>query len=102
MGNKRNKRSRRLETPSLDRGLSKAQAEAPNQGNETSTNVNTVVEDSSSGDEIRPRLVESSQISNEIQAWAQNSERKNNDTIMKMREEMEQVRCNFEKYKTLP
>ena len=66
MGNKRNRRSRRLETPSPDRDLSEAQAETPNQGNETSTNVNTVVEDSFSGDEIRPRLVESSQISNDM------------------------------------
>ena len=38
---------------------------------------------------MRPRLVEPSQISNEIQAWTEIFEQKNNDRISKMREEME-------------
>ena len=35
MGNKRNRRSRRHETPSPDRELSEAQVETPMQGNES-------------------------------------------------------------------
>ena len=38
---------------------------------------------------MRPRLVEPSQVSNEIQAWTEIFEQKNNDRITKMREEME-------------
>ena len=81
-------RSRGLETPSPDIDLSEAQVETPSQLNETLTNGNTVVQESLGGDETRPHLVESNQISNEIQAWTENFEQKNNDRIMKMREEM--------------
>ena len=38
---------------------------------------------------MRPRLVEPSQVSNEIQAWTETFEQKNNDRITKLREEME-------------
>ena len=38
---------------------------------------------------MRSRLVEPSQVSNEIQAWTKIFEQKNNDKITKMREEME-------------
>ena len=38
---------------------------------------------------MRPRLVEPSQVSNEIQAWTEIFEHKNIDRITKMREEME-------------
>ena len=72
--------------PEID--SSKAQVETPSQGNKTLTNVKTVVQEFSSGDETRPHLVESSQISNEIQAWTENFEQKNNDSVMKMREEI--------------
>ena len=34
----------------------------------------------------RPQLIEPSQISNEIQAWTENFEQKNNDRLLKMRE----------------
>ena len=39
MGNKSNRRSRKLCTPSLDRDLSETQAETSTQGNDTLTNV---------------------------------------------------------------
>ena len=89
MGNKRNRRSRRHETPSLDRELSEAQVETPMQGNETLTNFSTVIQEPLGENENRSNLIEPSQISNEIQVWTKNFEQKNNDRIMKMREEME-------------
>ena len=76
--------------------------DTPNQGNDFSTNVDTVVQESCTIDsktittdcsvddeEIRPQLFEPSQSSNEIQVWTESFEQKNNDRIMKMREEME-------------
>ena len=89
MGNKRNRRSRRHETPSPDRELIEAQVETPMQGNETLTNVSTVIQEPLGENENRSSLIEPSQISNEIQVWTENFEQKDNDRIMKMREEME-------------
>ena len=92
MGNKRNRRSRRHETPSPERELSETQVETPMQGNETKcneTNVSTVIQEPLGENENRSSLIEPSQISNEIQVWTENFEQKNNDRIMKMREEME-------------
>ena len=89
MGNKRNRRSRRHETPSPERELSETQVETPMQGNETLTNVSTVIQEPLGENENRSSLIEPSQISNEVQVWTENFEQKNNDRIMKMREEME-------------
>ena len=89
MGNKRNRRSRRHETPSPERELSETQVETPMQGNETLTNVSTVIQEALGENENRSSLIEPSQISNEIQVWTENFEQKNNDRIMKMRKEME-------------
>ena len=89
MGNKRNRRSRRHETPSPERELSETQVETPMQGNETLTNVSTVIQEPLGENENRSSLIEPSQISNEIQVWTENFEQKNKDRIMKMREEME-------------
>ena len=89
MGNKRNRRSRRHETPSPEQELSETQVETPMQGNETLTNVSTVIQEPLGENENRSSLIEPSQISNEIQVWTENFEQKNNDRIMKMREEME-------------
>ena len=87
MGKRRNRRSRRLETPSPERETSEVRVETP--GNETLTNVNLHSQGSLGETDLRPRLVEPSQVSNEIQAWTEIFERKNNDRITKMREEME-------------
>ena len=46
MGNKRNRRSERLETHSPEREKSNTQVETPNTGIETWTNFNTVVQES--------------------------------------------------------
>ena len=86
MGNKRIMRSRRHETPSPDRELNEAQVETPMQGNETLTNVSTVVQEPLGENENRSNLIEPSQISNEIQVWKENFKQKNNDRIMKMKE----------------
>ena len=89
MGNRRNRRSRRLETPSPEREASEVRIETPSQGNETLTNVKLQSQESLGETESRPRLVEPSQVSNEIQAWTEIFEQKNNDRITKMRGEME-------------
>ena len=89
MGNRRNRRSRRLGSPSPDRETSEVRVETPSQGNETLTNVNLQSQESLGGVDLRPSLVESSQVSNEIQAWTEIFEQKNNDRIAKMREGME-------------
>ena len=87
MRNKRSRRSRRLETPSPDRGLSETQAETRNQDSDTLTNGTTVVQETSGDDDLRPQLLEPSQISNEIQAWTENFEQKKNNRIIKTTEE---------------
>ena len=44
MGNRRNRRFRRLETPSFDREVEVTQVGTPITGNETLTNVDTVIQ----------------------------------------------------------
>ena len=63
--------------------------ETPNTGNETLTNFNTVVQGSLGENNPENQLIEPSQISNEIQAWTDIFEQKNNDRIEKMKEEMD-------------
>ena len=89
MGNRRNRRSRRLETPYPERSMERAQAETPNTGNITLTNNNVVVQENLGENRFGEQLVEPSQISNEIQAWTEIFEQKNNDRIEKTREEMD-------------
>ena len=45
------------------------------------TNINSEVQKALGGYDLWPQLTESSQISNEIQAWTENVEQKNNDKI---------------------
>ena len=89
MGNKRNRRSRRLGAPSPERSLTEVQVETPPQGNDTLVNVDSNIQGDLDNFELRSQLIEPSQLSNEIQAWTENFEQKNNDRITKMREEME-------------
>ena len=89
MGNRRNRRSRRLETPSPEREVELTQVGTPITGNETLTNVNTVIQGDLGENNLEDQFTEPSQISNEIQAWTQIMEQKNNYRIEKMREEME-------------
>ena len=89
MGNRRTRRSRRLQTPSPDKEVEITQAGTPITGIETLTNVKTVVQGSLGENNLENQFTEPSQISNEIQVWAQIMEQKNIDRIEKMREEME-------------
>ena len=89
MGNKRSRRSRRLATPSPDRGLSETQVETPNPGNVTLTNSNVNVQEGLGKNSSKNQLTEPSLLSNEIQIWTQIMEQKNDDKIEKMREEMD-------------
>ena len=89
MGNKKNRRSRRLETPSPDRNPTEAQVDTSAQGNETLTNFNSVLQENLGKNVSENPMVEPSQISNEIQAWTQIIEQKNNDRIERMREEID-------------
>ena len=89
MGNKRNRRSRRLETPSPDREVEVTQIETPKTGNEALVDLSNVVKENLGGNSSENQLTEPSQMSNEMQVWTQIMEQKNNDRIEKMREEME-------------
>ena len=68
MGNKRNRRSRRLGTPSPERSLTEVQVETPTQGNDTLVNVDPNIQDNLDNFELGSQLIEPSQLSNEIQA----------------------------------
>ena len=89
MGNRRDRRSKRLETPSPDREVEVTQVGTPITGNETLTNVNTVFQGDLGENNLEDQFTEPSQLSNEIQAWTKIMEQKNNDRFEKMREEME-------------
>ena len=76
MGNKRNRRSGRLETPSPERELERMQVETSLSGDVALTNFNTVVQENSSGNNSEYHLTEPSQLSNEIYVWTQIMEQK--------------------------
>ena len=67
MGNKINRRSGRLETPSPEREIERTQVETSIAGNETLTNSNTVVHEALGGNNSGNQLTEPSRISDEIQ-----------------------------------
>ena len=89
MGNKRSRRSRRLETPSPDREVEVTQIETPTAGNEALIDLSIVAQGNLGENSSENQLTEPSQMSNEMQVWTQILEQKNNDRIEKMREEME-------------
>ena len=86
MGNKRSRRSRRLETPSPNR---EEGVETPNPGNMTLTNSNLVNQENLGPNILANQITEPSVISNERQVWTQEMEKRNNDRIEKMREEID-------------
>ena len=83
MGNKRYRRSRRLETPSPEREEKRTRVDSPETGNMTLTNSNSNVDENLGGLNLGNQLVEPSQTSSEIQAWTEFFEQKNNDRIKK-------------------
>ena len=88
VGNKRNRCSRRLETPSSEREVNNTTLETPNTGNETLTNSNVNVQGDLGDNNSENQLAEPSQTGNEKQVWTQILEQKSNDRNTKMREEM--------------
>ena len=86
IGNKRNRRSTRLETPSLSR---EENVETPNLGNMTLIDSNLVDQENLGPNILENQLTEPSLINNEIQVWTQEMEKRNNDRIEKMREEID-------------
>ena len=56
MGNKRNRGSRRLGTPSPERDLNETQVETSTQGNDTLTNVDSNVQGILDNNELRHQL----------------------------------------------
>ena len=89
MGDKRNRRSRRLTTPSHERKVSETRVDSSETGNITLTNPNLDVQESLGEPNLESELREPSQISDEIQVWTQFVERKNTKRIEKMREEVD-------------
>ena len=89
MGNKRNRRSRRLTTPSPEREVSETRVDSSETGNITLTNTNVDVQDNLGDPNLGSQLREPSQISDEIQVWTHIVERKNTERIEKMREEID-------------
>ena len=86
MGNKRNRRSRRLAFPSPEKELERTQVDTSVTGDETLTNFNTVVQENLGENNSENQLTEPSEFSNEIQVWTQIMEQKNDDKIERMRE----------------
>ena len=66
MGNRRNRRFRRLETPSPDRDVEVSEVGTPITGNKASSKLNTVVRGSLGENNLENQLTEPSQVSNEI------------------------------------
>ena len=89
MGQKRNRRSRELATPSPDREAKETRVDSSETGNITLTNSNLSVPESLGEPSLENQLREPSQISDEIQVWTQIVERKNTERIEKLREEMD-------------
>ena len=87
MGNKKHRRSRRLETPSFEREIERTLVETSITGNETLTNYNTVIQENLCENNSENQLTELRLVSNPIQVWTQIMKQKNNDKIEKMREE---------------
>ena len=72
MGNKRNRQSRKLETPSAQRGMNNTQIETSNTGKNTLTLSKVNVQEGLVDNSLEHQLAESSQTSNEIQVGHRN------------------------------
>ena len=64
-GNRRNKRSKRLKTPSAEREMNINQVETPNTGSETLSNSNVSIQENVGDFNSGAQLSEPSQVSNE-------------------------------------
>ena len=79
IGNRRNRRSRKLETPFSEKETSDMQVQTPNPGNVTSSNSNGEVQESLENKNLGPQLTEQSHIGKELQVSTHIPEQKNNE-----------------------
>ena len=89
MGNKRNRRSRRGQSPSLERELSASEIET-SQGNETVIETLSNFENVSSVRDEEIALDSGTQNENEIQIWTQRITDKTNKEVTNLRKEMDE------------
>ena len=89
MGNKRNRRSRRGQSPSLERELSTSEIET-SQGNETVIEILSNFENVSSVRDEEIALDSGTQNENEMQIWTQRISDKTNKEVANLREEMDE------------
>ena len=89
MGNKRNRRSRRGQSPSLERELSASEVET-SQGNETVIETLSNFENVSSVRDEETALDSGTQNENEMQIWTQRITDKTNKKVTNLRKEMDE------------
>ena len=89
MGNKRNRRSRRGQSPSLERELSTSEIET-SQGNETVIETLSNFENVSSVRDEEIALDSGTQNENEMQIWTQRISDKTNKEVANLRKEMDE------------
>ena len=89
MGNKRNRRSRRGQSPSLERELSASEIET-SQGNETVIETLSNFENVSSVRDEEIALDSGTQNENEMQIWTQRITDKTNKEVTNLRKEMDE------------
>ena len=87
MGNKRNRRSRRIQSPSLERQLSASEIET-SQGNEINIETLSNFETVSSVRDEETTLVSGSRNENEMQVWTQKVSDKISKEVSDLRKEM--------------
>ena len=89
MGNKRNRRSRRVQSPSLERELSTSEKET-SQGNETVIETLSNFENVSSVRDEEIALDSGTQNEDEMQIWTQRISYKTNKEVANLRKEMDE------------
>ena len=89
MGNKRNRRSRRGQSPSLEREMSTSEIET-SQGNGTVIETLSNFENVSSVRDDEAVLNSGTQNENEMQIWTQRISDKTNEEVANLRKEMDE------------
>ena len=89
MGNRKNRRSRRIQSPSLERELSASEIET-SQGNETVIETLSNFENVSSVRDEEIALDSGTQNENEMQIWTQRITDKTNKEVTNLRKEMDE------------
>ena len=87
MGNRKNRRSRRIQSPSLERELSASEIET-SQGNEVNIETLSNFENTNSVRDEETTLVGGSRNENEMQAWTQRISDKTSKEVSDLRKEM--------------